>query len=158
MTRGRVNHRTASIGVNVTGASLLDTGMIAGSGTGIALAANELPGKIDTIAGYVDHSVSLGEGGYSRHLTITSAGTIAPSAAGAAGVYIPAKAVGGSILNMGSISGGRQDTAGKRSPCVNAGALRAPALSAARQGRGCGSWRADDDRVRDHGLKSPLLK
>jgi hypothetical protein len=113
MIRGRGEHRTASIrsGVDFTGAGLLDTGMIAGSGLGIILAAHEPPGKIDTIAGYVDHSVSIGEGAYSRHLTITSTGTIMPSAGGAAGVYIPAKAVGGSILNMGVIVGGPENAA-----------------------------------------------
>ena len=98
MTRERGNHRTASIGVNITGASLLDTGMIAASGPGITLAANEPPGKTNTIAGNVDHTVSIGEGGYTRHLTITSTGAIVPSAGGANGVYIPATVSGATLL------------------------------------------------------------
>ena len=107
MIRGAVGHHVGSIrfGVDFMGASLLDTGTVADAGVGIDLAAGTPPTKTSTIAGYVDHTVTLGQGGYSRHLTITSTGTIAPSASGAAGVVIPVNAVGGSILNMGLIRG-----------------------------------------------------
>lgn len=60
-----------------------------------------------TISTNVDHTVTLGIGGYSNALIITSSGVIAPSSYGASGLDIPAPVAGALVINHGVIQAGQ---------------------------------------------------
>ena len=65
-----------------------------------------------TISSRITKTVTLGSGGYTSPLTISSAGTIDPTAGGATGLYVPSGLTGVIIVNDGVIDGGAGATSG----------------------------------------------
>jgi hypothetical protein len=59
-----------------------------------------------TIATTVSAGITVGSGAYPSPLTITAAGTVAPSTSSATGVYAAAGASTVTVINQGAVSGG----------------------------------------------------
>ncbi len=59
-----------------------------------------------TIAGTVTKTVTLGNGSYGSPLTVAQTGIVAPVAAGANGIVVPAGLAHGSVTNDGQVGGG----------------------------------------------------
>jgi hypothetical protein len=57
------------------------------------------------ISKHINKTVTLGSAGYTGPLTISSSGTIDPTAGGATGLYVPASVTNATILNNGEIFG-----------------------------------------------------